>query len=238
MITPTSEAVAGESESHDPTSEPTIPVVTTPEATAQPNPSPTPTPAARAIGAISNSDTGKTMTIAEAGISDIDYFSKGVKYTLTDSTGSITLLLWQNVLEEISDRYSLFPGSQVQVTGEIAEYMDDLEIIPYHKDQVVVLSQGERLPIEERPANGVTPSDEGRIFRVEGVVTWTESRDWFKLWLSDGTGEILIFVPERTVPYLPSGIGMGVRLRVTGEVDIYNSVLEIIPLAGADVEVQ
>jgi hypothetical protein len=29
-----------------------------------------------------------------------------------------------------------------------------------------------------------------------------------------------------------------VRLRVTGEVDIYQSVIEIIPLAGADVEVQ
>jgi hypothetical protein len=45
-------------------------------------------------------------------------------------------------------------------------------------------------------------------------------------------------VPEREAEYLPAGIGAGVRLRVTGEVDIYQGQLEIIPLAGADVEVQ
>jgi len=162
----------------------------------------------------------------------------GVKYTLTDSTGSIVLLVWQNVLEEIPDRYALVPGSQVQVTGLIDVFQGDLEIIPRVGAEVLVLLQGERLPIEERALNNVTPSDEGRIFTVEGTVTRTEDSGWLKVWLRDGTGEILAFVPERTVAYLPSGIGSGVRLRITGEVDIYKGVIEIIPLAGADVEVR
>ena len=97
---------------------------------------------------------------------------------------------------------------------------------------------GDRLPVEERAANNITPSDEGRNFVVEGVVTRTESSGWLKLWLGDGTGEILIFVPQRVVDYLPIGIGTGVRLRVTGEVDIYQGQIEVIPLVGSDVEVR
>ena len=54
----------------------------------------------------------------------------------------------------------------------------------------------------------------------------------------DGTGELLVFVPQRSVEYLPVGIGAGVGLRVTGEVEIYQGQLEIIPLAGADVQVR
>jgi hypothetical protein len=37
---------------------------------------------------------------------------------------------------------------------------------------------------------------------------------------------------------VPQGLGPGVSLRVTGEVDIYQSVLELIPLAAADIEVR
>jgi DNA/RNA endonuclease YhcR with UshA esterase domain len=126
----------------------------------------------------------------------------------------------------------------VRVTGEIEEYEGDLEIIPRQGADVEVLARGERPPIEARSIQNITPSDEGRIFTVEGQVTRTEGQGWLRMWIQDGTGEILVFVPTRTVTYLPAGLGPGVRLRVRGEVDIYQGVLEIIPLAGADFEVQ
>jgi DNA/RNA endonuclease YhcR with UshA esterase domain len=220
------------------------PPVQTPEVPLQPTPSSTPKVTlvpvfeTRAIGTISGEDIGRTLRIARAGITEVDYFSAGVKYTLVDDTGHILLLLWQNVLEGIPNRYDLVPGSQVEITGSIDEFAGELEIIPGNGTGLSVLSKGQHLPIEERPASKVTASDEGRIFTLEGVVNRTEHSGWLKLWLSDGTGEILIFVPERTVRFLPSGIGNGVSLRVTGEVDIYQDVIEIIPLAGADVEVQ
>ncbi len=239
----------GTTEPSNPTSEPVEPVQTSPpRATPIPSPTlpptPTPAPETRAIGDISGGDVGRKLTIAKAWISDLTYFSKGVKVTLTGgagasgASGSIILLLWQNLVEEVADRYDLFPGSQVQVTGKIDEYKGDLQIIPYDGADVVLLARGERLPIEQRFLNNVTPSDEGRIFTVEGEVTRTESNGWLKIWLNDGTGELLIFVPERTVSYLPAGAGTGARLRVTGEVEIYKGVIEIIPLAGADVEVR
>ncbi len=92
--------------------------------------------------------------------------------------------------------------------------------------------------LEARAVRGVTPADEGRTFTVEGKVARIEGNDWLRVWIQDGTGELLVFLPERLVVYLPPGIGVGVPLRVTGEVDIYNGQLEIIPLAGADVEVR
>jgi DNA/RNA endonuclease YhcR with UshA esterase domain len=212
--------------------------------TAVPSPSPpspetqTPAPEVRTIGSISNADVGLTLTIDGAGIASLDFFSRGVKYTLNDGSGTITLLIWQDLIEEIPLRYDLVPGSQVVITGLIEEYEGDLEIIPQAGSGVRLLNAGQRLPLEERHAGEITPSDEGRIFAVEGAVNRTESDGWLKLWLRDDSGEILIFVPQRTVPYLPVGLAPGARLRVTGEVEIYGGSLEIIPLAAADVEVR
>ncbi|MGQ9598089.1 MAG: hypothetical protein ACUVWZ_01600 [Anaerolineae bacterium] len=225
-----------------PSREPTTPSrsigTPTPSRTPSPTPSPSPTFEIRTIGAITAHEVGGTFTIDRARIVEVFYFSKGVKYKLKDRTGEILLLVWQDVLEKIGDRYDLYPNCLLQVTGEIQEYEGDLEIIPARGSDVRVMARSDRLPIEERAANNITPSDEGRIFTVIGKVMRTETRSWLKIWINDGTGEILIFIPERVVGYLPVGIGGNVRLRVTGEVDIYQGVLELIPLAGRDVEVQ
>lgn len=202
------------------------------------SPSPLATAEVRTIGSISGGDLGVKLTIARVGIVDTIYFSKGVKYTLSDGTGTITLVVWQNVMEEIPERYGLVPGSQVRVTGEIDEYEGDLEIIPRAGNEVKVLARADRPPLEERLVRDITPADEGRIFSVTGRVLRAEERRWLKIWLSDGTGEIQIFAPERIVEYLPAGIQSGASLRVTGEVDIYQGAMEIIPLAGADVELR
>jgi DNA/RNA endonuclease YhcR with UshA esterase domain len=213
----------------------------TPELTAtaevQPTAPPTPGPAVRSIGAITAKDVDATVTIARAGIAKVDHFSRGIRYTLTDSSGSIILLVWQDVLETMEARFDLFGGSQVQVTGRIDQYEGNLEIVPRHGADIVLLVRGERGPLEERDIAAISASDEGRVFRVEGVIDRMEADGWLKLWVRDGTGELLIFLPARLVPYLPEGLVPGVPLRVTGEVDIYQGVLEIIPLTAADVEV-
>ena len=208
--------------------------------TARPSPTPPPTPAAetRAIASITAEDVDKTLTVELAGIAAVDYLSKGVKYTLTDASGSIALLVWQDVLEEVTDRHDLLPGSQVRVTGRIDEYEGELEIVPRGGEGVTVVNRGSRPPVEERSMAAIAAPDEGRVLTVQGALDRIEGRGWLRLWLQDGTGEILIFVPERVVPYLPPGLGPGTRLRVTGEVEIYQGSLEIIPLAGADVEVR
>jgi DNA/RNA endonuclease YhcR with UshA esterase domain len=222
-----------------PAEETAQPVVTqTPTAVPTPSPLPAPTFEVRMIGAITNADVGRTFTLDLAGIAGVGYLSRGVRFTVTDPTGSIVLLLWQDILEENPGRYDLFAGSQVRITGEIDEYEGELEIVPRKGADVTVVNRGERPPVEERPANGITAADEGRFLTVEGTVARLEGRQWMRVWLDDGTGQILIYVPERTMAYLSPGIGPGARLRVTGEVDVYQGEIEIVPLAGADVEVR
>ena len=181
---------------------------------------------------------GSDVTLARAGIAEVIYFSRGVQYRLADGTGRIVLLLWQNVLEEVPMRLDLYPGSQVWVRGRVQEYEGALEIVPRDAAGVGLVAPGDRLPVEERSLGSITPSDEGRVLAVAGTVTRAESHGWLRLWIEDGTGEMLIYLPERLIPYLPQGLGPGVRLAVTGEVDVYQGTLEIIPLAGADVVVR
>jgi DNA/RNA endonuclease YhcR with UshA esterase domain len=244
MAPPLPSITAAATWTDQPVDEPTAqPTPRPPTATMEPSSLPpaqdtaTPSPEVWAIGTISRNDIGRTLTLDQAGIASLDYFSSGVKYTLSDGSGTITLLIWQNLMEEIPDRYDLIPGSQVGVTGRIEEYEGDLEIIPERGNGVRLLRRGERLPIEARRAADITPSDEGRVFTVAGSVSRAEGDGWLRLWVRDDSGEILVFVPQRTVPYLPTGLGAGARLRVTGEVEIYRGSLEIIPLAAADVEV-
>jgi DNA/RNA endonuclease YhcR with UshA esterase domain len=238
-VTPTLTLTPTATPTTQPTTTATSQPTTTPAAqpTTTPSPQPSPSPVPQPISGITTGEVGQ-MALVDARIVEVDYFSRGVQYTLDDGTGRIILLVWQNVLEAVPSHLDLFPGSQVRVRGEIQEYQGDLEIIPQRGKDVLVITPGERLPIEERAVSDVTPADEGRIFVVAGTVTRIEGRGWLRIWIQDGTGELLIFVPEREAEYLPAGIGAGVRLRVTGEVDIYQGQLEIIPLAGADVEVQ
>jgi DNA/RNA endonuclease YhcR with UshA esterase domain len=221
-----------------PTPQATDPVANQPTPKPTPEPTATPAPERRTIGAITTGDVGSTFTIDRAGIAEVDYFSAGVQYILDDSSGRIILLVWQNVMEEMEGRHDLFPGSQVRVAGEIDEYQGELEIVPRRGADVEVLARGERLPVEERAVGEISGSDEGRVFTVEGRVTRSEGDGWLRLWIDDGSGELLIYVPVRVVEYLPVGVGVGAGLRVTGEVDVYRGQLEIIPLAGADVEVR
>jgi DNA/RNA endonuclease YhcR with UshA esterase domain len=189
----------------------------------------------RKIGEITTGDVGQVAQVAGFVIK-VQFFSRGVQYVLDDGTGQLTLLLWQDVLEKVACRHDLAPGSRVRIRGEINEYEGKLEIVPGSSAEVAVLSRGERLPIEERALNTISAADEGRTFVVAGRVTRTEGDGWLRLWIEDGTGELLIFVPQRVVDSMPTGIGPGSRVRVTAEVDIYQSQLELIPLAGADIE--
>jgi DNA/RNA endonuclease YhcR with UshA esterase domain len=98
-------------------------------------PIPTPTvwpPAeveARAVGDVTPADVGAILLLTGA-LGEPQTFSQGVKFPLGDATGTIVLLLWQNVYDAIPDADLLAAGARVEVVGRIEEYQGDLEIIP------------------------------------------------------------------------------------------------------------
>ena len=82
-----------------------------------------------AIGNVTPADVGRVLTLAGS-LGEPQPFSRGVKFLLSDDTGSIVLLLWQEVYDALPDASGLIAGARVEVTGRIDEYRGTLEIVP------------------------------------------------------------------------------------------------------------
>jgi DNA/RNA endonuclease YhcR with UshA esterase domain len=63
-------------------------------------------------------------------LENLEPFSAGVKALLSDDSGVIVLLLWQEVYDVLPVADKLGPGARVEVTGKIDWYRGDLEIVP------------------------------------------------------------------------------------------------------------
>ncbi|MCX7681734.1 MAG: OB-fold nucleic acid binding domain-containing protein [Anaerolineae bacterium] len=85
--------------------------------------------AGTAIGDVTAADIGRVLTLTGT-LGEPRTFSRGVKFSLGDDTGFITLLLWQEVYEALPHAARLVAGAQVEVTGRIDEYHGELEIVP------------------------------------------------------------------------------------------------------------
>jgi DNA/RNA endonuclease YhcR with UshA esterase domain len=81
------------------------------------------------IGDITPADVGRVLTLTGT-LGEPQPFSRGVKFLLSDNTGSIVLLLWQEVYDALPDADRLTAGARVEVTGRIDEYRGTLEVVP------------------------------------------------------------------------------------------------------------
>jgi DNA/RNA endonuclease YhcR with UshA esterase domain len=81
------------------------------------------------IGALTVDDVGRQVTL-QGMLGKLESFSAGVKAPLSDDSGAIVLLLWEEVYDALPVVDELAPGVQIEVTGEIDEYRGDLEIVP------------------------------------------------------------------------------------------------------------
>jgi DNA/RNA endonuclease YhcR with UshA esterase domain len=94
-------------------------------------------------------------------VTDISPFSAGVKYTLQDDSGQITLLLWQSLHEQLSDSDKPFDkahdklavGATLRVQGQVAEYWGEMEIVPQLPQDVSMLAA----PPQPTPTAVATP---------------------------------------------------------------------------------
>jgi DNA/RNA endonuclease YhcR with UshA esterase domain len=99
--------------------------------------------ARRFVMELSRGDVGDWVGVRGT-VLNVTPFSKGVKLTLDDGTGAVTVLLWQDVCMGLQDELGggpeLTPGAEIEAQGEIAEYRGELEIIPELPADVRVLS--------------------------------------------------------------------------------------------------
>ncbi len=188
-----------------------------------------PPPEEVTVAQLSPAEAGRIVTLRGV-LGPGDYFSQGVRYSLDDGTGEIVLLLWSNVAEQSPE--DLGHGAEVRVTGEVAEYKGEMEVVPRRGSDLEVLGHVE---IAVTPVSQITAGDEGAVFTVEGTLGEGEkfSMGW-RFPLRDDSGAILLLLWQNVLDAFPRAgeLAAGARVRITGEIAVYRDTLEIVPEAG------
>ncbi|HIP97396.1 MAG TPA: hypothetical protein EYH32_09315 [Anaerolineae bacterium] len=219
----------------------TPPPTTTPVPASTPTPGPvsTPTPATEvtAIGNIGPDDVGQRLTV-EGEITQVSNFSQGMKFTLDDGTGQITLLLWQDTYQALPNRADLRTGTRVRASGAVSEYQGALEIVPEDATDVITLAVAQAPTITVTAIGQITAADAGQQRTVEGTIVATASfSKGMKFTLDDGTGRITLLLWSNVYEAVPDRERLveGTRVRASGEIDEYRGEMEIIPALGIEV---
>jgi DNA/RNA endonuclease YhcR with UshA esterase domain len=189
----------------------------------------------RPIGSLSAADEDRLVTV-QGTVRQAEPFSAGYRMTLDDGTGSVTVLLWNDLYRALPDPSSLRTDAQLEVTGEVSIYRDTLEIIPVRPRDVVLLTG----PPSARALSIGALADQplGATVTVEGTVIAAESfQNGFRLTLDDGTGQVVLLLWLSAYDRLadPARLQTGVRVRATGELDEYRGQREVVPARGSDV---
>jgi DNA/RNA endonuclease YhcR with UshA esterase domain len=192
----------------------------------------------RAIGEITAQDVGQMVGI-EGRIAEVQPFSAGVKYTIEDDSGQITLLLWQDVDRAVVGREALIIGSQIAAQGLVSEYQGELEIIPELPLDVQIVRARE---VTYRPVDigDITADDVGTQVVIQGQITQVTSFSvGVKYTMRDETGEITLLLWSDVAEAVPQreDLVVGAEILARGKVSEYHGELEIIPAAGKDVTV-
>jgi DNA/RNA endonuclease YhcR with UshA esterase domain len=197
-----------------------------------------PLPSVATAGSLTGADVGRVVTLRGT-LGEPEPFSAGVKFELDDGTGKIVLLLWSDVYEGAPP--GLAAGAWVEVTGEIDEYRDAMEIVPRNAGEIVLLEGAPSSPVAEpapaaevRAIGDVTSADVGQTLLLVGVLGEPETfSSGVKFALDDGSGTIVLLLWDNVYQAIPDAdrLVAGVQVEVMGQIDEYEGELEIIPEA-------
>jgi len=191
------------------------------------------------IGAITADRIGEEVMV-EGAVVGTASFSAGFKFTLDDGTGQIVLLMWHNVYDDCWDAAEINLGAKVQATGAIGQHEGELQIQPDYGGDVKAI-EGAAAWATPREIGSLTGDDEKQRVMIEGEVVRVEGlSSAVKVFVSDGTGETLVFVWRNVLDRIADNTALGTpgsHVRVAGTVEVYKGNLEIVPTLPNDVVV-
>jgi len=217
----------------------------TPAATVSLPPTPTEPPTATPtidttpLDEVDAGRVGETLTVCGQ-VTDTASFASGFKFTLDDGTGSIMLLLWNEVYDALAGVADLNVGATVRVTGKIGVYEGELQIVPEAASELTVTVAGGGPEAPQRDIGGLSTADVGALVAIEGVINRVESfSSGLRVYVTDGTGEVQLLLWQNVADRLPERdkLAAGARLRAIGQVGEYRGALQIVPRLPFDVAV-
>lgn len=110
----------------------------------------------RAIGEVRVADVGDRVHI-QGVVTEVRSITGGRVCLVDDGTGTISLLLWQDMLEQIENRDDLSEGTWLSALGVVAAYRGALELVPELALDVRISTAASAVGVEPPPAQ-VSPS--------------------------------------------------------------------------------
>lgn len=184
------------------------------------------------LSSLSDNDQRTTVRV-KAQVVLLESLSGGVKARLDDGTAQVTLLLWDDILQALSQPAALDIGAVVEVTGDVALYQGEIEIIPAHPENVTILVPAQPAPWVD--IADLTLTDAGRVVRVRGVLDAPYGFSaGVKAQIKDGSGKIVLLFWSDLYEQLSPTPAEGQEVEITGLVDVYRGELELIPRSRYD----
>jgi hypothetical protein len=220
-----------------PTNTPTITPTPTPANTA--TPLPTATPENVAIGNLRDGMTDVTVIGRVVGT---DSFARGFKFMISDGTGQIEMVVWDNMYTSVPNVWQLNMGAQVHVRrGEISTFDGQLQLNPVFADRLTIVSPGGP-GVAQSGIGALTLGQVGQRVMVVGTVqNDSENSGGVKLTLDDGSGTVSVFMWHNIFNLVPNGATVrtpGTTVRVAGRLSEFQGRLEIIPALPYDIVIQ
>ncbi|HQV69494.1 MAG TPA: OB-fold nucleic acid binding domain-containing protein [Thermoflexales bacterium] len=190
------------------------------------------------IGKITTEYKDKYVTV-QGTVSAVSRFSAGMRYTLGDDTGKVTLVVFDKTLASIKSPEALDVGAELRVNARVDVYQGKVELALNKAKDLTVLKPAPVATNALARIGELTPADKGKLVTLEGVVINTASFSaGFKFTLNDGSGQMVMTLFESAYDKLAKreALNLGAKVRVKGRLDAYNNQLEIAPNA-ADVSV-
>ena len=110
--------------------------------------------AERATGGLTDGDVGQLVAV-RGKVGEVREFAAGVRATVDDGSGAITLLLWQDIYDQLPPSPALAGGAEVHVQGAVRQYKGELELVPEAAVDVRVLAPA---PPSEAPTTLPQPT--------------------------------------------------------------------------------
>ena len=189
------------------------------------------------ISQVSAVPQGQFVTV-QGEIAEERAFKTGMRYLLRDEGASVTLVLFDRALKQSPGIDRLLPGALVRVTGKVDTYRDERQIVPIRGSDVSILRPAPPVPFAR--IGDLTPADNGRLVVLSGQLVGADSFSaGFKFQLDDGSGRIALTMFENVYDGLarPEQVNLGARVSVTGTLSLYKTALEVVPAAGARLQV-
>lgn len=147
-----------------------------------------PPPLAAAIAELSSADVGKTVAVSGT-VTEASNFSAGFKVKLSDGSGPISVVLFENVWDGLSEPAKVNAGAVLSVTGKLDEYKGALEIAPASAERVVVVSAPAARDVPTKTLGAINGNDHNALVRVTGEVVAVEPfENGVNVLLKDETG--------------------------------------------------